>query len=337
MTKICSRRSARALALGASLAVLAGCASLQSARLEPPQGTRALGLEFGVDRAAAQRELRAAGIETREVPRDPDALVADRCPGAPVRAPCRLLFGPQGLYAAQIELPATEAKALADAVERGLGRPDRSRETAADGATVLVAGWDRPGWTVAVTRGGSGTAEAGRAICRVEYDRAAPPVVAGVPLGRLRDDVERALDIQGAMLIQRDAGASTYLACPQGVGEALSCIVLYRGGRAAAVSEVHRTPADDPGALSAWRVLAKKFEKEIGRAPETVCPADGPDRVAGDCTATWGSDRLVVVVGAHRNAGSRHRGTISVYTAFTYPPLGGKGDEEEAEVQAEAR
>jgi len=332
-----TQRSAGALALAASFLVLDGCASLPSARLEPPQGTRALGVEFGVDRAAAERELRAAGIEVREVPRDPDALIADRCPGAPVRAPCRLLFGPQGLYAAQIELPGGDARALADAVERGLGRPDRSGEAAADGAPVLVGGWDRPGWTVAVTRGGGGTAEAGRAICRVEYDRAAPPVVAGVPLGRLRGDVEHALEIQGAMLVQRDAGSSTYLACPQGAGDAVSCIVLFRAGRAAAVSEVQPTNADDPGALSAWRTLARKFEKEIGRPPEMVCPSSGPDRIGGDCTATWTSDRLVVVVGAHRNAGSKHRGTISVYTAFTYPPLGGKSEDEEAEVQAEAR
>ena len=61
--------------------------------------------------------------------------------------------------------------------------------------------------------------------------------------------------------------------------------------------------------------------------------AAGPDRIVGDCTATWSSDRLVVVVGAHRNAGSSHRGTISVYTAFTYPALAPAPDEEIVEVR----
>jgi hypothetical protein len=167
------------------------------------------------------------------------------------------------------------------------------------------------------------------AALRVEYDAAAPPVVAGVPLGRLRDDVETALERQGATVVQRDSGATTYLACPQGAGEALSCVVLFRGGRAAVVSEIHPSPADDRGALSAWRILAKRFEKDIGRPPEMHCPDAGPDRVAGDCIASWDSDRLVVVVGAHRNAGAQHRGAISVYTAFTYPPLAARGAEEE--------
>ena len=73
---------------------------------------------------------------------------------------------------------------------------------------------------------------------------------------------------------------------------------------------------------------------EIGRAPDTTCPAEGPDRVGGDCTAAWSSDRLVVVVGAHRNAGARHRGAISVYTAFTYPPLARAGDDADREASA---
>ncbi len=38
----------------------------------------------------------------------------------------------------------------------------------------------------------------------------------------------------------------------------------------------------------------------------------------------------MVTVGAHRTAGSKHRGAISVYTAFTYPPLAA-ADEEEAQ------
>ena len=102
------------------------------------------------------------------------------------------------------------------------------------------------------------------------------------------------------------------------------------------MTEIHPTVPDDRGALSAWRVLAKRYERDIGRAPETACPPEGPDRVAGDCTATWASDRLVVVVGAHRNAGASHRGAISVYTAFTYPALGAGAGVDEPALQAEA-
>ena len=111
-------------------------------------------------------------------------------------------------------------------------------------------------------------------------------------------------------------------------------------GSAAREQPVSDPPADeglvraaqggDREALGAWRILARRFERDIGRPPKTICPDAGPDRVAGDCTATWTSDRLVVVVGAHRNAGASHRGTISVYTAFTYPALAAGGLEEEA-------
>jgi hypothetical protein len=326
------------LTLAVPILVLAGCASTRYAKLDPPKGASALGLEFGSDRATAEGALRAAGIAVRQEPGDPDVLLAGRCPGAPVRGPCRLLFGPRGLYAAELTAPAGDAEALADAVGAGLGRPDRVADPRAvpESQPALVAGWDRPGWTVSVTRGGAG-AGAGLAVCRIEYDVAAPPVVAGVPLGRLRDDVEHALEAQGATVVQRDGGATTYLGCPQGASEAVSCVILFRGGRAAAVTEVHPRASDDPAALSLWRILAKKYERDIGRAPETSCPQYGPDRVAGDCTATWASDRLVVVVGAHRAAGSSHRGPISVYTAFTYPPLAAAGDADEAEAQSDTR
>jgi hypothetical protein len=324
------------IALAVPILVLGGCASLRYSRLDPPQGASALGLEFGADRAATESRLRAAGVAVRPAQGDPDVLVADRCPGAPVRGPCRLLFGPRGLYAAELTAPAADAEALADAVGDGMGRPDRVSDAQAvpESQPVIVAGWDRPGWTVTVTRGGAAT---GQSVCRIEYDVASPPVVAGVPLGRLREDVEHALEAQGATVVQRDAGATTYLGCPQGASDAVSCVILFRGGRAAAVTEVQPRASDDPAALSLWRILAKKYERDIGRAPETSCPQYGPDRVAGDCTATWASDRLVVVVGAHRAAGSKHRGAISVYTAFTYPPLASAGDAEEAETQADAQ
>lgn len=327
-------RAAGALALAVPI-LASGCAAFRYARLDAPAEKRALGLEFGTERAAVERELGAAGIAVRAVPGDADALLAERCPGAPVKGPCRLLFGPRGLYAAELEAPASDAGALAGAVRKGLGAPDRTggAPAAAGGTPVLVAGWDRPGWTITVTRGGGSAA---RSLCRVEYDVASPPVVAGVPLGRLRADVEHALEVQGATVMQRDEASTTFVGCPQGAGEAVSCIVLFRAGRAAAVTEIHPTVPDDRGALSAWRVLAKRYERDIGRAPETACPPDGPDRVAGDCTATWASDRLVVVVGAHRNAGASHRGAISVYTAFTYPALGAGAGVDEPALQAEA-
>ncbi len=326
---VSSGRIALAIAVAGSLSALGGCASPRYGRMPAPEGGAALGLPFGQDRAAVERVLRGAGLASRAAPDDADALVAERCPSAPVAAPCRLLFGPQGLYAAEIEVPAGEAGALASAVEKGLGPPERAGEAApaAEGMPALVASWQRQGFTVTVARAPP------QAALRVESEAAAPPVVAGVLLGRLREDVERALASQGATLVQRDGGATTYLACPQGSGEALSCVVLYRAGRAAAVTEVHPAAGDDRSALAAWQSLARRFEQDIGRPPHTTCPDYGPDRVGGDCTATWASDRLVVVVGAHRNAGSSHRGAISVYTAFTYPPLAGKGDEEVLEAQ----
>jgi hypothetical protein len=275
--------------------------------------------------------LRKAGIAVRDAPGDADALLADRCPSAPVSAPCHLLFGPQGLYAVQVDVPAAEAGTLVAAVEKGLGPPDRAEDPApaTEGLPSLLASWNRPGWTVTVSRAAPHVSPP-TALLRVEHEPAAPPVVAGVPLGRLREDVEVALERQGAVLVQRDDGASTYLGCPQGAPDALSCLVIFQGGRAAAVTEVHPSPGGDREALGAWRALVRRYEKEIGRAPQTACPDAGPDRVEGDCTATWTSDRLVVVVGAHRNAGASHRGTISVYTAFTYPALAAAGAEEEA-------
>lgn len=314
------------------LAALTGCASLSYGALSPPGDGAALGLAFGAERAAAEEALRAAGIGARPAADDPDALVADRCPSAPAAAPCRLFFGPRGLYAAQLEVPASDAGALAGAVAKGLGRPDRGADpaaTAAEGVPALLAGWIRPGWTVTVARLATPSRPA-LALLRVERDEAAPPVVAGVALGRLRAEVELALERQGAVLVQRDGGTSTYLGCPQGEAEALSCVVVFRGGRAASVTEVRPAAGDDREALAAWRVLARRFERDVGRPPQTVCPAGGPDRVGGGCTATWTSDRLVVVVGAHRNAGARHRGTISVYTAFSYPPLAASDGEDEA-------
>jgi hypothetical protein len=332
-----AKRAAGGLALAAFLAV-SGCASPRYGRMSAPDGSRAFGLEFGADRAATERALAAAGIATRAAPGDQDALLAQRCPSAPVEAPCRLLFGPQGLYAAQIEVPAREAGSLESSVAKELGAPDRlasEQAAAADGLSSLVAGWDRPGWTISIAT--TGPAQPALAILRVEHDASAPPVVAGVSLGGLREDVERALDQQGATVVQRDAGATTYVGCPQGDGGAMACVVTFHGGRAAAVTEVHPVPPEDSAALAEWRLLAERYERDIGRRPSLYCPDDGPDRVEGDCTATWSSVRLTVVVGAHRNAGASHRGAISVYTAFTYPPLAAVAGEQLAGEQGEAQ
>lgn len=313
--------------LAAVLLLAGGCATASYARLERPSGTTAFGLPFGQSREAVEGALRDAGIAFTAPPADPDAIVATSCPAAPARTACRLVFGPRGLYAAQIEAPAADAGRLVSAAEDSLGKPTRRGEPGAkadDGLPVLVAGWDRDGWTVGVTQltvpGGSPAA-----ALRVELDSATPPVVAGVPLGRRRADVEHVLELQGAVLVQRDDEATTYLGCPKGDGAALTCVISYVDGRAASVTEVHPTPPLDDEALDAWKSLAGRLATEIGRQPATVCPPAGPERATGDCTATWGSERLVIVVGAHRNAGGEHRGVISVYTTWSYPSVAPSG------------
>jgi len=317
-------RGARAAACGTlALAVLGGCAGASSARLALPDGPRALGLAFGDARDPVERALGAGGIATHPAPDDPDAIVAARCPQAPVDGPCRLVFGPGGLYAAQIDAPPGDVDALVARVERWLGPPASGAGPAGVhvGVPRLVAAWERPGWTVAVSHVAADGAIPASAVLRVEYDAAAPPVVAGVPLGRRRAEVEAALLRQGATLVSQDRDSTAYLGCPQGSPDAVSCVVQFNGGRAAAVTELHPAPAADQAAMDAWHARAERMGSEIGRPPAEACPEAGPDRVGGDCTATWVSSRLLVVVGAHRGAGARHRGAISVYTSWTYPPL----------------
>lgn len=314
----------RTAAIGGAVAllVLGGCAAVAPRGMAPPDGAHALGLEFGRSRADVERALVDAGIAARPAAGDPDALVAARCPDAPVDAPCRLAFGPGGLFAADVEAPVDEAPKLVAAAERGLGAPARRASgTTAVGADAVLAAWDRPGWTVAVSRRATPGGAGAIAALSVEWDDAAPPVVAGVPLARARAAVEAALARAGAMLASRDADTTTYLGCPQGAPDAVSCTILFRAGRAASVTELHPAPPDDRPALETWQVQVARMEKDIGRAPAVTCPADGPDRVSGDCTATWSTARLVVAVGAHRNPGSRHRGAITVYTTWSYPPL----------------
>lgn len=319
--------------LAAVLLLAGGCAATSFARLDPPAGTRALGLPFGEPRDSVESALRDAEIPFTDAPGDPDAVLASRCPRAPTRAACRLLFGPRGLYAAQLEAPVADAGRLVSAVEGALGNPDSRAGADArpgEGAPLVLASWGRAGWTVGVSQLSAPSA-GGSAVLRVELDSATPPVVAGVALGRRRADVERGLQLQGAVVVQRDDEATTYLGCPQGDAGAVTCVVTFEGDRAASVTEIHPTPADDDAALAAWKVFAARLAVEIGREPQTSCPPAGPERATGDCTAAWGSDRLLIVVGAHRNAGGQHRGPISVYTAWSYPrlaPEGGAAPEE---------
>jgi hypothetical protein len=189
----------------------------------------------------------------------------------------------------------------------------------------VVAAWEPPGWTVAVAR--HPVLAPHVVTLRAEFDAATPPTVSGVPLGRRRADVEQTLRLQGATFIQRDQDATSFLGCPLGDGEAISCTVTFRSGRAAAVTEVRPGDPDDRNAMEAWRTRTDAMAKEIGRRPEVRCPAGGPERVEGDCTATWSSERLVVVVGAHRSPGGQHRGAVSVYIGFSYPPLGTKDED----------
>ncbi len=321
---------AGACRLVAVLLLAGGCASVHYSRLEKPAGGSALGLRFGQPRAAIESALRDAGISYAEAPGDPDAIVAPRCPAGPTRTACRLIFGARGLYAAQIEAPASDAGQLVSAAQEGLGKPTRRGDPGAKpdgGAPALVAAWDRDGWTVAVSQQDAPAV----AVLRVERDAVAPPVVAGVPLGRRRAEVEHLLELQGAVLVQRDDEATTYLGCPQGDGAALTCVITFAEDRAVSVTEIHPTPAEDEDALAAWKELSAQLASDIGRQPAASCPPNGPERATGDCTATWGSDRLVIVVGAHRNAGGGHRGVISVYTAWSYPPVtsGGEAPPEE--------
>jgi hypothetical protein len=308
---------ARALAL-LLCALASACAAGAHRRLEPPAGPHAFGLRFGAPRPEVEAGLAAAGVAARPDPGDEDALLAERCPGAPLAGPCRLVIGPVGLYALEQDAPAAEQGALVGAVTRGLGAPGR----AASGD--VVAAWEPPGWTVAVVRHPGSSP---LATLRAEFDATTPPTVSGVPLGRRRAVVELALRQQGATPIQRDQDATSYLGCPHGDAEAVSCTITFRAGRAAAVTEVLPGGADDRRAMETWRARSDAVAREIGRPPEVRCPSGGPERTEGDCTATWSSERLVVVVGAHRSPGGQHRGAISVYSGFSYPPLGTKDED----------
>jgi hypothetical protein len=310
---------------GAALAAAllsAGCAAggkvaTAPARIEPPlTGPAAFGVEFGAERAAVEARLSQAGVAAQPDPGDQDALRLERCPGAPAAAPCRLLFGPAGLYALEQDVPAAQADELVSAAGRWLGAPRRPQGK----DQAVLAAWEPPGWTVAVARHAQLTPPV--ATLRAEWDEATPPLVSGVPLGRRRGDVELVLRLQGATLIQQDDESTSYLGCPLGDGDAVSCTITWRQGRAAAVTELWPASGDDQAAMDAWKARADAMEKEIGRPPQRVCPSGGPERVGGDCTASWSSDRLLVVVGAHRSPGGQHRGPIAVYVGYAYPPLG---------------
>ncbi len=309
-----------------ALAALAACTHspvVKTVPFQAPAGARAFGLEFGREPGEVARALRAAGIPGMRLDEsDEDTWVADRCPAAPLEAPCRLSFGPRGLYAAEVRRPApspADVEAVRAALERELG-PGRAPEPAgAEDEPALAALWERSDWTVTLARGAPEAA--GPVVIRAEYEPAAPPVVAAVPLYGRRELVEALLAGRGAVLLQRDAESSTWLACPGGAPEAVSCVVEFRQGRAAALTEVYPRAEGDDEAMAEWRRRSARLEIAIGRPPSVSCPDRGPERVGGDCTASWHGERLTVVVGAHRNAGGRHRGGISVYTTWAYPLL----------------
>lgn len=302
-------------------ALLGACATARppaAAPVEPPAGARLHGLEFGQGRAAAEAALRAAGVEARADPADEDTLVAARCPGAAGAGACRLLFGPAGLYASEVRARASgeaELGGLLASLSGAWGEPDRDWHPGP--GSPVVSHWETGGWTVAVSRD-PGAAEA---LVRCEWDAATPPTVAGVPLGARREAVEALLARRGAVRVDADAQATTFLGCPDGAPEAHTCVVEFHGGRAAAVVEVFPRHDDDREAMAAWRARSAELEREIGKPPAVACPAAGPDRAAGSCTASWAGQRLAVTVGAQRGPGGRHRGAISLWTSWAYPPL----------------
>jgi len=307
-----ARQPATLLALAA---LLGACAALRPPPpIAGPQGARLHGLGFGSARPEVEAALRAAGLAVRPDPDDAEILHLDRCPGPAPSGPCRLLFGPAGLYASEQELTAgseSEVQALVGAVTRAFGPPDREPHHAP--GSEVAAHWERAGWTVALSR----PPGASRALLRAEWDAAAPPVVAGVPLGRRRAAVEAYLLRRGAVEVDRDAFTTSYLGCPDGTPSAHACVVEFHGNRAAAVVEVSGRIEEDWAAQAAWRARSAELTQQLGRPPTVTCPEGAIE----GCLASWSGDRLAVVVGAQRGRGGRRRGALSVYVAWAYPPL----------------
>ena len=71
----------------------------------------------------------------------------------------------------------------------------------------------------------------------------------------LRAEVEHALELQGAVVVQRDDQATTYLGCPQGDGAALTCASPSRDGRRRSRRSTYAGRRRD--ALAAWRTSAR--------------------------------------------------------------------------------
>jgi len=300
--------------LFALAALLCACAAARPVPLGGPQGSRLHGLPFGSPRSEVEAALQAAGLRARPDADDAEILHLERCPGETPPGPCRLLFGPAGLYASELELEAQGEgglSALVAGVTRAFGPPDGDAHHL-PGAGV-AAHWERSGWTVALSR----PPEATRALLRAEWDAATPPVVAGVPLGRRRAAVEAHLLRRGAIEVDRDARTTSYLGCPDGAPSAHACVVEFHGNRAAAVVEVSGRIEEDFEAQAAWRARTAELARLLGRAPATTCPEGAVER----CVATWTGDRLAVVAGVERGRGGRRRGALSVYVSWAYPPL----------------
>lgn len=294
--------------------LLCGCAAARPLAFGRPQGSRLHGLSFGSPRAEVESALQAAGLRARPDADDAEILHLERCPGESPPGPCRLLFGPAGLYASELEVEAAgerDLAALVAGVTRAFGPPDVEAHHLP--GTAVAAHWERAGWTVALSR----PPGAPRALLRAEWDASTPPVVAGVPLGRRRAAVEAHLLRRGAIEVDRDARTTSYLGCPDGSPSAHACVVEFHGNRAAAVVEVSGRIEEDFAAQAAWRARTAELARLLGRAPTTTCPEGAVE----GCVATWSGDRLAVVAGVERGRGGRRRGALSVYVSWAYPPL----------------
>lgn len=323
-----SGRAALAALLLASC-VTGGTPRPSSSSVTPPAAPtdkRFLGLVFGKSIGDTEAALKEARIAARR--EGPDELIADRCPEAALPGPCRLEFGPAGLFAAAVAIPvagATEVEDLLVRLAPVLGRATRlgEPEAALEGSGTFSARFaDTTGFGIAVEV--VRTDGAGVAVLRAEHEDLAPPQVAGVRLARSRVRNEALFGARGIEALEReDEAATVFRRCPQGSDGARACRIDYREGQVAAVTEVYGSFRDGPAALAEWHRRTRALAEEIGVEAGAECPADGPPP-GGDCTASWAdqaNERLLVVVGAHQNASGPRRGEITVYALWGWPPL----------------
>jgi hypothetical protein len=292
----------------------------------PPRDRRFLGLPFGKSIADTEADLARLGITARR--EGPDELIADRCPETALPGPCRLEFGPAGLFAAAVATPVPGAEGVEELLVRlapALGPATRvgEPEAALEGSGTFSARFGgAAGFGLALEAVAS--AGAALAVLRAEHEDLAPPQVAGVRLARSRARNEALFEARGIPALEReDEAATVFRRCPQGSEGARACRIDYREGKVAAVTEVYGSFKDGPAALAEWHRRTQALAEEIGVAAGAECPAEGPPP-GGDCTASWAdpaNERLLVVVGAHQNASGLRRGEITVYALWGWPPL----------------